>query len=305
VQDLIPPSCVNLVDVPNLHADATRLNFEVFSMHGKESSCDPASRVSDILSFVGAVLGRVRVHLGLDGNVDKFVNNGASYAGFFISPGFVFNMTVARKAYLFVYNSLQWAGWIAILSDRISSLEHNQLTTEGTFFLYFFQSLAILEVIHAFTGVVRANPMTTLIQVASRLQLILVHSAVSSVSQSSGLIPMVLAWGMVEVFRYLYLAMNLCEAAPHWLLWSRYSLFYVLYPLGVYGEMRVLYDSLAELDQTQMFSIALPNVWNFSFSFSSYVRVLIYLVYLPGLYLQYTHMMRQRRKALYGDDHNK
>lgn len=236
--------------------------------------------------------------MGLERNVDKFVSKGAFSTGFFISVKLTANMSDARKAYLFIYNSLQWAGWIAVLANRIGSLEKNELTSEGTFFLYFFQCLAILEVIHAFTGVVRANPITTLIQVASRLQLILVHSRISSASDSSGLIPMVLAWCLVEVVRYLYLALNLVHAAPRWLLWARYSAFYVLYPLGVYGEMRVLYDSLDEIDRTEVLSVSLPNDWNFTFSFAVFVRVLLYVVYLPGLYLQYTHMMNQRRKAL-------
>jgi hypothetical protein len=109
---------------------------------------------------------------------------------------------------------------------------------------------------------------------------------------------MVVAWGLVEVVRYLYLTLNLFKRAPDWLTWLRYTLFYILYPVGVYGEMRVLYDALPYLQERSVFSIELPNDWNFSFSFTSYVSLLVYVMYIPGLYLQYTHMMRQRVKAI-------
>jgi very-long-chain (3R)-3-hydroxyacyl-CoA dehydratase len=207
-------------------------------------------------------------------------------------------MTEARILYLFLYNSIQWTGWLAILADRVAGIETSSISLQGTVLLYIFQSMAVLEILHSFSGLVRANPTTTLVQVISRVQLILVHAVSEDAQVSSGLIPMILAWGMVEVIRYLYLALNMLDMAPGWLHWLRYSLFYVLYPLGVYGEMKVLYDALPYLESSRIFSVELPNEWNFSFSFSSYVWVLIYVIYLPGLYVQYTHMMRQRSKAL-------
>ena len=164
--------------------------------------------------------------------------------------------------------------------------------------LYAFQGLAVMEVVHAFTGLVRASPVTTLVQVLSRLLLIGIHFSVREARFSTGLVPMLIAWGLVEVVRYLYLALNMFDMAPRWLLWLRYTLFYVLYPLGVYGEMKVMYDALPSLRESKILSVHLPNTWNFSFSFASFVWVLLYVIYIPGLYMQYTHMIKQRRKAL-------
>jgi very-long-chain (3R)-3-hydroxyacyl-CoA dehydratase len=203
-----------------------------------------------------------------------------------------------RSGYLFLYNAVQWAGWFSILVNRMTTLDDTRLTASGAEALYLFQGLAILEIVHSLVGLVRASVFTTFIQVLSRVQLIAVHYLVPEAQSSAGVLPMVLAWGLVEVVRYLYLALNLFQMAPRWLLWARYSLFYVLYPLGVYGEMKVLFDSLPSLYQSRILSIQLPNKWNFSFSFASYVVVLLYVIYLPGLYMQYTHMMKQRHKAL-------
>jgi very-long-chain (3R)-3-hydroxyacyl-CoA dehydratase len=207
-------------------------------------------------------------------------------------------MSNVTKVYLFLYNSFQWYGWLAILTDRVFNYDHPDLDPISTMFLYFFQSLAVMEIIHAVFGIVRANVVTTFVQVISRVQLILVHYNFEDARLSEGMIPMVLAWGLVEVVRYLYLALNMFGIAPRFLTWLRYTLFYVLYPLGVYGEMRVLYDALPSIYDSEWLSISLPNSWNFSFSFATYIWLLIYVIYIPGLYIQYTHMMAQRKRAL-------
>jgi very-long-chain (3R)-3-hydroxyacyl-CoA dehydratase len=210
-------------------------------------------------------------------------------------------MSAGKKLYLFLYNAIQWYGWVAILTDRIYSYDTNGITVVGQVFLYFFQTLAVLEIVNAATGIVRANVVTTTVQVLSRVQILLITLIIPDVNESSGMIAMITAWGLVEVVRYLYLALNMFGIAPKFLTWLRYSLFYVLYPLGVYGEMKVLFDALPELTSSDYFSVRMPNSWNFEFSFSGYIWVLLHVIYLPGLYVQYTHMIQQRKKALGAD----
>ena len=52
---------------------------------------------------------------------------------------------------------------------------------------------------------------------------------------------MVAAWACVEVPRYLFYAVNLFASGPHKipmpLFWLRYTLFVVLYPAGISGEL--------------------------------------------------------------------
>ena len=214
-------------------------------------------------------------------------------------------MSAIKTMYLFLYNVIQWFGWILILTDRIANHDVPELSGTGVVCLYIFQSLAVMEILHSLVGLVRANPMTTIVQVASRLQLLLVYYYVEEARESSGLLPMIVAWGLVEIVRYLYLALNMFGISPRWLTWLRYSLFYVLYPLGVYGEMKVLFDSLPTLQSKNILSFSLPNEYNFEFSFAAYIWILLYVVYLPGLYVQYTHMMHQRKKAFSQPSRNK
>ena len=186
-----------------------------------------------------------------------------------------------------------------IFAERISTIRFSEMSEYCRLMVYIFQLLAILEVVHAVTGLVRANPMTTIVQVFGRLQVLLIHHYITpSARESFGNLPMVLAWSSVEIVRYLYLGLNVVGLAPYWLLWLRYSLFYVLYPVGVYGEMKVLYDSLALLDKTQFLSIDMPNVWNISFSFANYIRFFLWVLYIPGLYSQYMYMIKQRQNVL-------
>ena len=198
-----------------------------------------------------------------------------------------------KREYLFIYNMVQWGGWLMIFSEIVQNPSFGFSP-----YVYIFQLLALLEVAHAVLGIVRANPFTTIVQVFGRLQVLYVHYYIIEARDSSGNLPMILAWSLVEIVRYLYLSLNLIGAAPYGLIWLRYSLFYILYPIGVYGEMKVLYDALPGIDRTGLGSFTLPNDYNFIFSFATYVRIFLVVAYLPGLWNQYTYMMKQRRVAL-------
>lgn len=85
----------------------------------------------------------------------------------------------------------------------------------------------------------------------------------------------------MEVPRYMfYLFKLLGLQMPTWLLFLRYNLFYVLYPTGITGEMLTMWKSLPFLKQTEVWSIRLPNTWNFAFSYYVYTIILL-LIYVP------------------------
>jgi very-long-chain (3R)-3-hydroxyacyl-CoA dehydratase len=189
----------------------------------------------------------------------------------------------------------QWGGWVMIMYERLTFLAKPSMTPFGMTLVYSFQVLAIMEILHALTSVVRASPLTTFIQVFGRLQVLFVHYHIREAQTSFGNYPMILAWSFVEIVRYLYLALNVIRIAPFPIVWLRYSLFYILYPIGVYGEMKVLYDSIGEIERTKFLSLNLPNSWNMPFSFATYIRLFLCLLYIPGLYIQYTYMIKQRR----------
>ena len=86
---------------------------------------------------------------------------------------------------------------------------------------------------------------------------------------------------LVEVPRYMFYIVKLLGLQmPTWLLFLRYNLFYVLYPTGITGEMLTMWKSLPYLKETEVWSIRLPNTWNFAFSYYVYTIILL-LIYVP------------------------
>jgi very-long-chain (3R)-3-hydroxyacyl-CoA dehydratase len=85
---------------------------------------------------------------------------------------------------------------------------------------------------------------------------------------------MLLAWSFTEVVRYSYFVFNLSGVGvPKLWTWLRYNTFLVLYPLGVAcgpaGKVNELY---------------------------AYGLYAILAIYVPGFYVLFTHMLKQRAR---------
>ena len=62
---------------------------------------------------------------------------------------------------------------------------------------------------------------------------------------------MIISWALVEVFRYMFYAAAIItgdstKKTPYPLFWLRYSLFAILYPTGITGELTVFFKAAAE-----------------------------------------------------------
>ncbi|KAI4850050.1 PTPLA-domain-containing protein [Aureobasidium sp. EXF-8845] len=139
------------------------------------------------------------------------------------------------------------------------------------------------------TGIVRAPLFTTLMQVASRILLIwgIVHPFPSTVAYSPIYSSMLIAWSVTEVIRYSYFAINLSTGSvPNLWLWLRYNTFFVLYPLGISSECALVWK--AAVGPAKSFAGVREGLFA------------ILLIYVPGSYILFTHMMAQRRKVMRG-----
>ena len=200
----------------------------------------------------------------------------------------------SREYYLLAYNVIQFTGWAAALSLLLRGSPEREVYD----LVYVFQSLSMLEILNVLVGIVQADLVTTFIQVFSRLQVLLVHHLVDEARSDGGNYYMLIAWCLVEVIRYPFLGLKIVSTPPYILTWLRYSVFYILYPIGVYGEMMVIHSALPSITFNKTLSITLPNAWNIEFDFASYLKLLVYILYLPGLAIQYSHMIKQRKNAL-------
>lgn len=210
--------------------------------------------------------------------------------------------SIVGKLYLIAYNTVQTLGWSYLLwQTLIHFLNRGTLDTfwkEIKWTVVIFQNAAVLEVLHAAVGLVPSGVFITLAQVYSRVflvcgALLVTHGA----TVSPGLPLCILAWSITEIIRYAYYALNLVKSVPDFLLVLRYSTFLVLYPVGVTGELLCMYYSLDEIAENNLFSVSMPNSWNFAFSYY-YFLIFYMFLYLPLFPVLFGHMMSQRKKVL-------
>jgi len=203
-------------------------------------------------------------------------------------------------AYLILYNLAQTLGWtyIMVLGVQAYSQSRDKLYSTVELPLQIFQTLAVLEVVHALVGFVRSNVFVTAFQVASRVFLVWPILAAFKETQSSVGFPMLLAaWTVTEIIRYGFYLANLLGLQASLLVFLRYTLFIGLYPLGVTGELLCIYAAAGRAGETGQWSYPMPNKYNFSFSFPFFL-CLVMLTYIPVFPQLYLHMFAQRKKVL-------
>lgn len=152
------------------------------------------------------------------------------------------------------------------------------------------QSLAALEILHVLLGFVRSPLPTTVVQVSSRLILVWgIIERFPHTHSSPVYTTMILAWALTEVPRYAYYALSLAGCGvPAWLTWIRYSTFYVLYPIGAGSEALVMLSTIPEWSGGKWV------MW----STEDWVKAGLVAVWVPGLWMMYSHMMHMRRRVL-------
>eukprot|EP00274_Cyanoptyche_gloeocystis_P003290 CAMPEP_0196660254 /NCGR_PEP_ID=MMETSP1086-20130531/38842_1 /TAXON_ID=77921 /ORGANISM="Cyanoptyche gloeocystis , Strain SAG4.97" /LENGTH=202 /DNA_ID=CAMNT_0041994577 /DNA_START=140 /DNA_END=748 /DNA_ORIENTATION=+ len=193
-------------------------------------------------------------------------------------------------------------GWAYILF-KIFSLGGKALNAELVYSeielpLKIFQTGAIMEVFHSAVGLVRAPVFSTFIQVLSRVGVLWgVAHLVPESRETPFFVLMVISWSLVEVPRYLFYACNLLNMVGYPLLWLRYSLFAVLYPTGISGEVGTISAAVLATLGTHVLSVSLPNAFNFAFSYP-YALIVVLALYVPFSPFMYNHMVIQRRKNL-------
>ncbi|KAJ2677211.1 hypothetical protein IWW42_000016 [Coemansia sp. RSA 1085] len=200
----------------------------------------------------------------------------------------------AVESYLVAYNATSFLGWGYVLVQTVLYLMEHGSDLSGLFHrigypLIYIQTGAALEVVHSLLGLVRSGALTVLMQVYSRLLLVwgtLYAFDYPEIRASPALVLMIIAWSVTECVRYSHYALSLLDIEVPVLLYLRYTLFYVLYPAGVSGELLEMWAALPHA--------ATIHPWYRAFLILNMVN------YPPVLYKLYTHMIRQRRKILGG-----
>ncbi|KAH9878030.1 hypothetical protein J1614_003247 [Plenodomus biglobosus] len=219
----------------------------------------------------------------------------------------------AKSSYLLAYNAVSAALWAGVLYQTLAIATHeiSSAWKAGNFFgrgsgnavlaglssgrvfggleayTRWVQTGAGLEVLHSLVGLVRAPLLTTLMQVSSRFLLVwlIAYPFPQSTMHNPAYTTMLLAWSFTEVVRYSYFVFTLSGVGvPKLWTWLRYNTFIVLYPLGVSSECWLVYSAIPLASRIRKeYGIAL---WA------------ILAVYVPGIYILFTHMLKQRRRVI-------
>lgn len=206
----------------------------------------------------------------------------------------VFEGKFPQWAYLIGYNTISALLWTFVLGRTTAlalgfGLSQVYLFPSVRITLLLTQSLAALDILHSIlgtlkallrhtriladpsTGLVNAPVLTSFVQVAGRstvLWLVIENYQSSALSPFYGL--MVLAWSAADTIRYLYFATKLVGGHQYAnLTWARYSAFYILYPLGIAGEIGVVYNTVSE-------------AWRLGYYSHAWAYITASLIYIPG-----------------------
>lgn len=199
----------------------------------------------------------------------------------------------SSKKWLIAYNSISSSLWSIVFFNTVFlslALGQPHLFEKTNKVTTVIQCFAVVEIYNAAVGNVKSPLFTTVVQVFSRLLIVLGICQLLPNSPANYhwcFITLCLSWSITEIIRYSYYASNLRAPGkvPYYLTWARYSLFFVLYPSGVMSEMFMIYLSLDEAEK-------IVGVW-----YPWFLKAML-LTYIPGFYMLYTYMIKQRKKVL-------
>ncbi|XP_014676230.1 PREDICTED: very-long-chain (3R)-3-hydroxyacyl-CoA dehydratase-like isoform X2 [Priapulus caudatus] len=210
-----------------------------------------------------------------------------------------------KLRYIFVYNLFQFVGFTTIFCTLfIRYLYYGERAVTTAFEtigsqLVLTQLLTYLEVIHPLLKITKGGALAPFLQVCGRnLVLILIIATEPRLQGQPVVFWLFLVWSLSEIFRYPYYMLSSLELEWYAVTWCRYTTWTVLYPAGFACEAMVILAAIPMFEETQKWTLALPNVWNLSFTFPAFLRMYLLLLFMPACWFLVQHMYKQRKAKL-------
>ena len=210
-----------------------------------------------------------------------------------------------KTVYLIFYNLAQFIGFLYIL--LVMAIRYSRDGAEsmpGTFdavgnAIKFCQLIQYLEVMHPLFGYTKGGMLMPFIQVSGRnFVLFAMIDAEERMQTKPVIFFLFLMWSSVELIRYPYYITGLLKKNIGILTWLRYSIWIPLYPLGILCEGIVILRNIPYFEETNRFSIEMPNAWNFIFDMPTFMKIYLLVLILPGTYFMMNFMRKTRAKKL-------
>ncbi|XP_034943983.1 very-long-chain (3R)-3-hydroxyacyl-CoA dehydratase [Chelonus insularis] len=210
-----------------------------------------------------------------------------------------------RVVYLVLYNLCQFVGFIYVIT--IMTIRYSREgpdSMEKTYesvgnIMKFIHLLQFLEVMHPMFGYTKGSTFVAFLQVGGRAFVLFCMIECEPRMQTKPVVfYLFFIWSLVEVFRYPYYITQVLNVNIPLLTWFRYTIWIPLYPLGFLCEGIIILRNIPYFEETNKFTISLPNSWNFAFHFPTVLRMYLLLLALPGMYTMMSHMNEARKKKL-------
>jgi len=213
--------------------------------------------------------------------------------------------TSYKKLYLFCYNFFMFCGFLyafVLMSKKYYEEEEKFLprafATVGDIFK-FLHLLMFLEVLHPLFGYTKGSILESFFQVTGRnIWILLLIGGEERMQTKPVVFYLFMTYSVIELVRYPYYLLRVYDIDLGLITWLRYTLWIPLYPLGFICEGVIALRDIPYFEETEKFSIGLPNKWNFAFYFPNVIRFYLLFAFFPMLYTQMWHMYSLRCKKL-------
>ncbi|CAG2189120.1 HACD [Mytilus edulis] len=209
-----------------------------------------------------------------------------------------------KIGYLFLYNLFQFVGFTYItvaLIVKYTRLGEAALKTGfdtvGTQ-LMVVQAVAVMEIVHPLLGIVKTSAIAPFLQVLGRnfsLFVILYHEP--RLHTAPAVFCLFFVWSAIECFRYPFYMLSTLGKKIGFITWLRYTAWIPLYPLGILLEGTVGIMAIPLYEDTEMFTLQLPNSANMAFYFPYLLHAYLLLLLFGG-YQLLNYMYSQRKKVI-------
>lgn len=208
------------------------------------------------------------------------------------------------KVYLFIYNVCQFVGFIFALAvmaiiysrDGPESLQETYSILGKP--LMTMQILQCVEIITPFFGHSKNNAMMAFLQISSRMFMLFFIESEPRTQSSPHVFFMLIIWSTLDIIKYPYYSAQMLNIEVPFLTWLHHTIWIPSYPMAFICEYLIIKRSIPYFEETQKFSISLPNSYNIAFDFPTFIRLYLLFYCLPGMCIQMLHMGRQLYRKL-------
>ncbi|XP_070264165.1 very-long-chain (3R)-3-hydroxyacyl-CoA dehydratase 1 isoform X1 [Myotis yumanensis] len=131
----------------------------------------------------------------------------------------------AATAWLTFYNIAMTAGWL-VLAITMVRFYMEKGTHKGLYksiqkTLKFFQTFALLEIVHCLIGIVPTSVLVAGVQVSSRIFMVwLITHSIKPIQNEESVVLFLVAWTVTEITRYSFYTFSLLNHLPYFIKWA-------------------------------------------------------------------------------------